>query len=77
MLGCASFQLSIVHDCHSKDSSAQCQLGVHCLMVLGVCRADLKAELGAFNPLLLLRPLEAERPEFSQLHIANLQDHSV
>ena len=30
----------------------------------------LKAELGAFYPLLLLRPLEAERPEPGQLYSA-------
>ena len=39
-------------------------------MLLGVCRAGLKAELGAFYPLLLLRPMEAERPEPGQLHSA-------
>ena len=44
----------------------------------GVCRAGLKAELGAFYPLLLLRPMEAERPEPGQLHAAlsALQDLS-
>lgn len=30
-------------------------------------RAGLKAELGAFYPLLLLRPLESERPEPAQI----------
>ena len=47
-------------------------------MLLDVCRAGLKAELGAFYPLLLLRPMEAERPELGQLHAAlsALQDLS-
>ncbi len=35
-----------------------------------MCRSGLKAELGAFYPLLLLRPLEAERPELGQLYSA-------
>ena len=35
-----------------------------------MCRSGLKAELGAFYPLLLLRPLEAERPEPGQLYSA-------
>ena len=35
-----------------------------------MCRLGLKAELGAFYPLLLLRPLEAERPEPGQLYSA-------
>ena len=35
-----------------------------------LCRSGLKAELGAFYPLLLLRPLEAERPEPGQLYSA-------
>ena len=34
------------------------------------CRLGLKAELGAFYPLLLLRPLEAERPEPGQVYAA-------
>lgn len=33
-------------------------------------RSGLKAEMGAFYPLLLLRPLEAERPEPGQLMAA-------
>lgn len=33
-------------------------------------RSGLKAELGAFYPLLLLRPIEAERPEPGQLYSA-------
>jgi hypothetical protein len=33
-------------------------------------RSGLKAELGAFYPLLLLRPMEAERPDPGQLHAA-------
>ena len=33
-------------------------------------RLGLKAELGAFYPLLLLRPLEAERPEPGQVYAA-------
>ena len=47
-------------------------------MVLDVCRSGLKAELGAFYPLLLLRPMEAERPEPGQLHsaLSALQDLS-
>lgn len=35
-----------------------------------MCRSGLKAELGAFYPLLLLRPIEAERPEPGQLYSA-------
>ena len=68
-----------MHDCHSQDYSAWYQRDAHCLMVLGVCRAGLKAELGAFYPLLLLRPMEAERPEPGQLHAAlsALQDLSL
>jgi hypothetical protein len=34
------------------------------------CRSGLKAELGAFYPLLLLRPLEAERPDPGLLYPA-------
>lgn len=67
-----------MHGCRSEDHSAQSQRDAHCLMVLGVCRAGLKAELGAFYPLLLLRPMEAERPEPGQLHsaLSSLQDLS-
>ena len=67
-------QLHIV----ALQSPAQSQLGLYCLMVPGVCRFGLKAELGAFYPLLLLRPMEAERPEPGQLHsaLSALQDLS-
>ncbi len=46
----------------------------HIFILQGVhghlCRSGLKAELGAFYPLLLLRPMDAERPEPGQLAAA-------